>query len=641
MPRPLKAGGHDLEDDQSKSHDAVAPRPFRVRRGVFSTKASAVANSRIIQASRVNGDMDGCAAATHGTGEQWDSAGMEGAGLNAMQTSSFGVMEERSEKPGPPVDVFDDEVRVIRRRESEAGSSAVTGGLPAYADLYKDDRLREQVRELEEMKAQLLAREEMVARGLRSLEQRTEPESLAAAQHRQKDTEDNSAFFDLECDSEKTGRHWLRVVVQPHIMVRAKPRLGSASLATIPHREIIEVSGGVNGWAQLTTVEAAARGVPDDCQHSSWVLIDGKSLNLGVLLQPCYPRRWQVAHNLVMLRTKPDPKAPAIATAEQGQILRVSGSKGLWVRLTAEECEAREVGDANAWALTDASSIGLGILLEPLNADLQPLRRALPPVLPRDVEAVPIAAIEQKAIAAEVDLADCCEPLCLVTDGASWEPLSRKSISAWSVNAPCFRFKQVYPAEECDGTMRHELVICLDDPPSTSPRVQDQGREVATGNFVSCTFQVLSVKKTWNWRLYPRSEQLAGKAGAWGKHNVLVPDDPEAVEFEQGAGRGHRRTVSIVEPRGSFVKIVVELTEIAAGDACMDLHLQPRVWYELCTCEDGVSSSIPRVIDERLLTQLQVDIALRLRSARKGSPVHTDPTDIELDLRTLSRQALS
>ena len=80
------------------------------------------------------------------------------------------------------------------------------------------------------------------------------------------------------------------------------------------------------------------------------------------------PRRspsWTVVHKpRVAIRKEPRVDAPLLATRVTGDVVEASGVEGGWIRLA---------GENGGWMLIDGSSVGLGILLEPVPVPDSPI----------------------------------------------------------------------------------------------------------------------------------------------------------------------------------------------------------------------------------------------------------------------------
>lgn len=192
----------------------------------------------------------------------------------------------------------------------------------------------------------------------------------------------------------------------------------------------------------------------------------------------------------------------------------------------------------------------------------------------------------------------CLEPLVLVTESSSWDV------------KPHLQFKAMW-SNRGGKVVRHQLCIQLGAPETELQR--SKGFDKATSPYAACAFQILSVTKRWNWRLYPKKRlnpNLRTKLNGWSAVNLLVPGDPCAVEAAQGAEDGHGKNFHILEPLGTVITICVEIAlEVAEDNVHGEAEVfRPRVWYEIC---DTGSSS--RCVDKDKPNQAQVRLALRLR----------------------------
>lgn len=80
-------------------------------------------------------------------------------------------------------------------------------------------------------------------------------------------------------------RRFFRVVFKPRIAARSQPQPSSVVVASLSKGTIIEAAEIRDGWVRLADRELRRSRVAENTQ--GWVLIDGKSLGLGALLQPC------------------------------------------------------------------------------------------------------------------------------------------------------------------------------------------------------------------------------------------------------------------------------------------------------------------------------------------------------------------
>lgn len=103
-----------------------------------------------------------------------------------------------------------------------------------------------------------------------------------------------------------------------------------------------------------------------------------------------------------------------------------------------------------------------------------------------------------------------------------------------------------------------------------------------TMNSQSFSFQVVSAKHQWNWRLYPKDAKPV-----WGMHvskeGKLTDGSPDAVSVGRGDGKlGHGLNFHVVESAGAVVTIWVEVP-VKAGHGGVELRIDDakgcRVWY--------------------------------------------------------------
>eukprot|EP00933_Yihiella_yeosuensis_P044136 TRINITY_DN39223_c0_g1_i1.p1 TRINITY_DN39223_c0_g1~~TRINITY_DN39223_c0_g1_i1.p1 ORF type:complete len:229 (+),score=43.28 TRINITY_DN39223_c0_g1_i1:45-731(+) len=156
---------------------------------------------------------------------------------------------------------------------------------------------------------------------------------------------------------------WFRVVYAKQVAVRKKPSIEAPSVAFLDAGEIIEVSELQDSWVRLSDSEHDARGISEDCQ--GWVLRDGRSVSLGVLLEPFEPCWFQVVFGgKVAVRKKPTVTASPVFWLEKKEYIEISEIVDGWVKLSDDERRSRDISDdCGAWVIIDATSKGLGRLL--------------------------------------------------------------------------------------------------------------------------------------------------------------------------------------------------------------------------------------------------------------------------------------
>ncbi|CAJ1417206.1 unnamed protein product [Effrenium voratum] len=176
--------------------------------------------------------------------------------------------------------------------------------------------------------------------------------------------------------------------------------------------------------------------------------------------------------------------------------------------------------------------------------------------------------------------ARCCEALVLVCDANSWMP------------NPSFHFQL---AGSFDGgkSARHVCWLHL-------------GKETDTGlpvswqfAFVPLSFQILSAKQLWSWRVVPRATD-----GGWTSGNILTSTSG-AVPCEVATSNGselHGRDFRMVEPHGTYVVLICDLSDSGS-------EVVARVWYQT-----GADSAKPLLVsDKRPAVREEVLAALQLR----------------------------
>mmetsp|Transcript_107556 Transcript_107556/g.272985 ORF Transcript_107556/g.272985 Transcript_107556/m.272985 type:complete len:253 (+) Transcript_107556:43-801(+) len=160
------------------------------------------------------------------------------------------------------------------------------------------------------------------------------------------------------------GPLWFRVMFAPNVRVRREPDANASPVTFLERGEIVEASEVRSGWANLAQTERESRDISKDC--GAWVLIDGRSLNLGILLEPYMPRWFKVVFEpRVAVRKAARSDAPAICWLDAGEVVEVAAVRSGWVALSAFERRARDISrDCGSWLLIDASDRGLGRLLQ-------------------------------------------------------------------------------------------------------------------------------------------------------------------------------------------------------------------------------------------------------------------------------------
>ncbi|CAJ1334709.1 unnamed protein product [Effrenium voratum] len=160
-----------------------------------------------------------------------------------------------------------------------------------------------------------------------------------------------------------TVPRWIRVVYQPRVAVRKAPALTAPSVTFLDAGEIVEIAEVRGGWIRIADAEKDARDVSEDCE--AWVLQDGKAVSLGILLEDCIPRWFEVVFEpQIPVRKKASVQAPAIAFLQAGEVIQAEEIWQGWVRLSEEDRARLDISeDCGSWVLIDGHAKGAGRLL--------------------------------------------------------------------------------------------------------------------------------------------------------------------------------------------------------------------------------------------------------------------------------------
>lgn len=167
------------------------------------------------------------------------------------------------------------------------------------------------------------------------------------------------------------GQRWFAVVADPYVIVRSMPMHRCAGVCTAAYGEVLEVDDVKNGWARLSMLESAKRGVCVEHDDEGWVQIDGRPEGGILCLHPVLPRWFRVvAQPWIPLWSRPPwstgkrIKASVVAEVEADDVVEVIEIKAGWVRLHPEELVKREIPEEvpAAWALLHGGDEGIGLL---------------------------------------------------------------------------------------------------------------------------------------------------------------------------------------------------------------------------------------------------------------------------------------
>lgn len=200
----------------------------------------------------------------------------------------------------------------------------------------------------------------------------------------------------------------------------------------------------------------------------------------------------------------------------------------------------------------------------------------------REVDAQPVPQSQKMSLPRSFggeSPAQCLEPLLLVCDSNDWTPDAR------------FHFTICAPPGS--GCVRHQLRVKLAKPSESD----SQGNALPVSwqfAFVPLSFQVLSVRELWSWRIVP----VAPTGDTWQSGNLLRRClDPAVVV--QGPGQElHGRDFHLLEPHGTVLLINVELK-------APNGNLEASIWYE------NSEGSACLVADKRPATQENILAALQ------------------------------
>jgi len=194
-------------------------------------------------------------------------------------------------------------------------------------------------------------------------------------------------------------REWL--VSHDRVAIRATPATKGKAVGLKARGDRITVAGREGDWLRLD---------PSSLQQSDsegWMLIDGTSLGLGVLLKPVSPTSeeapaspppkgaaapkpapkpaakpassgdaeqafiapvcFEVVHAMVHVRDHPDVNSRSLGSHRKGEVLLVEARKGAWLRLAAER--GAPTGPSR-WMLSDGASVGLKLLMQQYESTL-------------------------------------------------------------------------------------------------------------------------------------------------------------------------------------------------------------------------------------------------------------------------------
>lgn len=166
---------------------------------------------------------------------------------------------------------------------------------------------------------------------------------------------------DDEEEDHVQGPLWFRVLID-RARVRKYPDSKASPVAWLERGEIVEAAEVLKGYANLARGEREERDISEDC--GAWVLIDGISMNCGVLLEPYTPRWFEVTFEpRVAIRKSATQQAPPVEWMNKGEVFEVAAVRCGWVALSSRERAKRDISkDCGSWVLIDAK--GLGTLIK-------------------------------------------------------------------------------------------------------------------------------------------------------------------------------------------------------------------------------------------------------------------------------------
>ena len=156
-----------------------------------------------------------------------------------------------------------------------------------------------------------------------------------------------------------------RVVYSPHVAVRDKPwgkvvgSIKCGEMFKTTHRSV-GLSDGI--WVKTQQKYGGEPG---------WMLVDGKSVNLPLLLEK-YERgrqgrvnRYRVVSEHCDIRERPSlAGTPVVGKRSKGAVIRTDMEMNGWVRLQADFYTTGKAEPVEGWSLIAGSAMGLGLILQ-------------------------------------------------------------------------------------------------------------------------------------------------------------------------------------------------------------------------------------------------------------------------------------
>lgn len=143
-----------------------------------------------------------------------------------------------------------------------------------------------------------------------------------------------------------------RVVFRDKVAVRSEPRTTASVIGAKMPGARVYVDHREGDWVLLHADMYDGR--------QAWMLVDGIAQGHGKLLEQEIEKWCVVFKDKVVVRSEPSLTGQILGARQPGDFVKVSYSKGEWVRLHSSE----GFDGKAAWMLADGSAKGLGILME-------------------------------------------------------------------------------------------------------------------------------------------------------------------------------------------------------------------------------------------------------------------------------------